>query len=384
MLLLNILIQKMHFWKKMKNSVISCHSKQQQHCFGTNPPLTPSPSFPPVQREQMSEQEQVLKESSLSHTEIHSRLSVRRSWAALIVYPGNRWPKPTELALLISIPMEYDVCKHQRKRLFSLFRNYWRWNKDKLLFGFMTLLLGLDSVSTRGTNIKTPWKHPFIQRSVALFDLTRDWKKTLTLMTMKAKRVEPLFPLSPKLLGWHTAYAHKCVWGASHRIIPGYLSQPRLTNTLSRGPHTRRIGANGPRHTIGDIRVTFVRGAKRRSAANLQGWKRYLRWSNLISQSTSASSGGNYSCCSVLLIANKPKDNLVGSGGFQRRHAHVIRGTTDCSKQAIPGSAAPEMFTDLISSGTIISSVNCRLIWRSHVHAAPHRNPTAGAAVAQL
>ena len=76
-------------------------------------------------------------------------------------------------------------------------------------------------------------KHQFVWRSISLFDLASDSELTLALMIIIRLTWYSLSPSEPTITSLAHSVRTQSVWGPSHRIIPGYLSQPLLTNTLN-------------------------------------------------------------------------------------------------------------------------------------------------------
>lgn len=76
-------------------------------------------------------------------------------------------------------------------------------------------------------------KHHFVWRNSSLFDLASDSELTLALMIIIRLTCYSLSPCKPTITSLAHCVRTKSVWGTSHWIIPGYLLQPLLTNTLN-------------------------------------------------------------------------------------------------------------------------------------------------------
>lgn len=75
-------------------------------------------------------------------------------------------------------------------------------------------------------------KHQFVWRNISLFDQASDSKLTLTLMIIIRLTSYSLSPSEPTITSQAHCVRTQSVWGPSHWIIPGYMSQPLLTYTL--------------------------------------------------------------------------------------------------------------------------------------------------------
>lgn len=123
-------------------------------------------------------------------------------------------------------------------------------------------------------------KHQFVWRNISLFDLASDGELTLALMIIIRLTWYSLSPSEPTITSLAHCVRTQSVWGASHWIIPGYLLQPLLTNTLNvEIPEEKKKKADGYEHTCTDVcsetcthrmyeLVKHVQGAKRGFAAN--------------------------------------------------------------------------------------------------------------------
>ena len=130
-------------------------------------------------------------------------------------------------------------------------------------------------------------KHQFVWRSISLFDLASDSELTLALMIIIRLTWYSLSPSEPTITSLAHSVRTQSVWGPSHRIIPGYLSQPLLTNTLNithkkkkkkkktlmvMNTHAQTWASGGGEHALTALHVwisrNMCRGAKRGFAAN--------------------------------------------------------------------------------------------------------------------
>lgn len=97
-------------------------------------------------------------------------------------------------------------------------------------------------------------KHQFVWRNISLFDLASDSMLTLALMIIIRLTSYSLSPSEPTITSLAHCVRTQSVWGPSHWIIPGYLSQPLFTNTLNvQMQDKKKKHFNGYEHTCTDM-----------------------------------------------------------------------------------------------------------------------------------